>query len=63
MCCFINLLPCNAFNIGSSRIKLMKPNITTQERKDILQKILLLKNMSSPTPKVIKQIQQLQQQL
>ncbi len=40
-----------------------KPNITTQERKDILQKILLLKNMSSPTPKVIKQIQQLQQQL
>ena len=41
----------------------MKPNITTQERKDNLQKILLLKNMSSPTPKVIKQIQQLQQQL
>jgi|TARA_R110000772_G_scaffold68282_2_gene151236 hypothetical protein len=41
----------------------MNPQITTQERKDILQKILLLKNMSSPTPKVIKQIQQLQQQL
>tara|TARA_R110000851_G_scaffold327290_1_gene496628 strand:+ start:144 stop:269 length:126 start_codon:yes stop_codon:yes gene_type:complete len=41
----------------------MKPHITTQEKKDILQKILLLKNMSSPTPKVIKQIQQLQQQL
>ncbi len=42
---------------------MIKPKITRQERENILQKILLLKNMSSPTPRVIKQIQQLQQQL
>jgi len=44
-------------------MKAPKPKLTPAERKEILQKILLLKTQSVQSEYVVKQIQKLQQQL